>query len=134
MKSESPRQSILLGPGEGRTYRGGRVSAVFKADGVETQSRYSISEWWLEPRTQGPGPHSHPEDDIFYVIAGTMNVLAGEKWMRAAQGSFVLIPGGMIHDFENQSDARAGILNFSAPGGFEPNVPAIMQWFAENRR
>ena len=30
----------------------GRISAVFKADDAETESRYSISEWWLEPRTQ----------------------------------------------------------------------------------
>jgi hypothetical protein len=38
----------------------GRIAAIFKADGTETQGRYSISEWWLEPRTQGPGAHSHP--------------------------------------------------------------------------
>jgi hypothetical protein len=29
----------------------GRISAVFKADGDETDKRYSVSEWWLiEPR------------------------------------------------------------------------------------
>jgi len=64
----------------------GRISAVFKADGAETASRYSISEWWLEPNTQGPGAHSHPEDDVFYVIEGTMSVLVGEKWTHATQG------------------------------------------------
>ncbi len=60
-----PRDAVVLGPGEGRAYPMGRISAVFKADGAETVSRYSISEWWLEPHTQGPGAHSHPEDDIF---------------------------------------------------------------------
>jgi len=64
------RAAIFLPPGEGRSYPMGRISAVFKADGEETQGAYSISEWWLEPHTQGPGPHSHPEDDIFYVIEG----------------------------------------------------------------
>jgi len=65
----------------------GRISAVFKADGPETESRYSVSEWWLEPCTQGPGAHSHAEDDLFYVIEGTMSVLVGEEWVEAAKGS-----------------------------------------------
>ena len=72
-----PRKAVFLGPGEGRSYPMGRIAAVFKADESESESRYSISEWWLEPHTQGPGPHSHPEDDIFYVIEGTMSVPSG---------------------------------------------------------
>jgi len=124
------RAPIVLAPGEGRAYPMGRISAVFKADGTETAQRYSISEWWLEPHTQGPGPHSHEEDDIFYVIEGVMSVLAGETWTHAAKGSFVLVPGGVMHDFENRGDVRAGVLNFSVPGGFEPHMPSIVQWFA----
>ena len=120
---------IVLAPGQGRTYALGRIAAVFKADGDETASRYSISEWWLEPHTKGPGAHSHAEDDIFYVIEGTMSVFVGETWTDAPKGSFVLIPGGVVHDFENRGDTRAGILNFSIPGGFEPEMPDIARWF-----
>jgi mannose-6-phosphate isomerase-like protein (cupin superfamily) len=68
--NSSPRKAVILGPGEGRSYPMGRIGAVFKADGTETDSHYSVSEWWLEPHTQGPGAHSHAEDDIFYVIEG----------------------------------------------------------------
>ena len=75
------RLPIVLAPGEGRAYPMGRISAVFKADGPESDSRYSISEWWLDPHTQGPGAHAHPEDDIFYVIEGTMSVLVDGKWI-----------------------------------------------------
>jgi mannose-6-phosphate isomerase-like protein (cupin superfamily) len=57
----------------------GRIAAVFKADGIKSESRYSISEWRLEPHTQGPGAHSHAKDDIFYVIEGTMSFLVGER-------------------------------------------------------
>jgi hypothetical protein len=64
------RRPVVLGPGEGRAYPMGRISAVFKADGAETGQLYSISEWWLDPHTKGPGAHSHPEDDVFYVLAG----------------------------------------------------------------
>jgi len=81
----------------------GRISALFKADGAETGNAYSISEWWLEPNTKGPGAHLHPEDDAFYVIEGTMSFLIGERWIEAPKGSFVLAPGGTTHDFENRS-------------------------------
>lgn len=126
-----PRQPIVLLPGAGRAYPMGRIRSVFKADEAETANAYSISEWWLEANTQGPGAHSHPEDDVFYVIEGTMSLLVGDHWVDAPVGSFVLIPGGMTHDFENRSDARAGILNFS-PSVFEPSMPDIAAWFAEH--
>src|SRR3954469_1095377 len=130
--NSTKRVGIFLPPGEGRSYPMGRISAVFKADGDETQGGYSISEWWLEPHTQGPGAHSHEEDDVFFVIEGTMSFLLGDKWIDAPRGSFVLAPGGMTHDFQNRSDARAGALNFSAPGNFEEHMPGIAEWFAEH--
>ena len=128
----SGRRAVVLRPGEGRSYPMGRISALFKADGAETASRYSISEWWLEPHTQGPGAHSHDEDDVFFVIEGTMSFLIDGAWIDAPRGSFILAPGGAKHDFENRSDARAGVLNFSVPGDFEPHMAGIAQWFAEH--
>jgi mannose-6-phosphate isomerase-like protein (cupin superfamily) len=126
------RASIFLPPGGGRSYPMGRISAIFKADGKETRSAYSISEWWLEPCTRGPGAHAHEEDDIFFVIEGTMSFLLDDHWVNAPEGSFVLVPGGMTHDFENRSSSRAGVLNFSIPGDFEESMPAIAKWFAEH--
>ena len=110
----------------------GRISALFKADGEETASRYSISEWWLEPHTQGPGVHAHAEDDVVFVIEGTMSFFVEGEWIDAERGSFVLVPGGSPHDFENRSPARAGALNFSAPGDFEQHMPDIAKWFADH--
>jgi hypothetical protein len=42
------------------------------------------------------------------------------------------VPGGVLHDFENRSDTRAGALNFSAPGDFEAHMHDIADWFAEH--
>ena len=123
---------IFVRPGEGRAYPMGRIASVFLADGAETAEKYSVSEWWLEPNTAGPGAHAHPEDDLFYVIEGTMSLLKGGRWIDAPKGSFLLVPGGIEHDFENRSTSRAGVLNFSIPGDFEKNMPQIVQWFAEN--
>jgi mannose-6-phosphate isomerase-like protein (cupin superfamily) len=107
----------------------GPVHAVFKADGDETRGRYSISEWWLEPYTRGPGAHTHEEDDVFFVIEGTMSFFIGGEWIDAPKGSLVIAPGGTAHDFENRTSERAGALNLSVPGDFEPEMEGIAQWF-----
>lgn len=125
------RQPLILPPGGGRQYPMGRLTSIFKADGDETGSLYSISEWWLDPNTDGPGAHSHEEDDVFYVLEGTMSILVDGRWVDAERGSFVLIPGGVVHDFQNRSAARAGVLNISAPGAFEEHMPEIAQWFID---
>lgn len=123
------RAAVVLGPGEGRAYPMGRLSAVFKADGAESAHRYSISEWWLDPHTKGPGAHFHPEDDVFFVLAGTVSMRVSTEWVEATAGTFVLVPGGTVHDFENRTSERAGFLNISAPGDFEKAMPGIADWF-----
>jgi hypothetical protein len=105
---------------------------VFKADGPETESRYAVSEWWLEPRTQGPGPHSHAEDDLFYVIEGTMSIFVGESWVELPKGRSSSYPEASYMISKTGEAARAGILNFSVPGSFEPEMPGIAEWFAKN--
>lgn len=130
--ASTDRRPLVLAPGEGRSYpMGERVAAVFKADGAETEGRYSISEWWLEPHTKGPGAHHHPEDDVFFVLEGTMSFFLQDDWFDAPAGSFVLVPGGVTHTFANRCDAKTGALNISAPGDFEERMPGIAAWFAE---
>jgi quercetin dioxygenase-like cupin family protein len=110
----------------------GTIQAVFKADNEETGQKYSVSEWWLEAKSKGPGIHSHEEDDLFFVIEGTMSFFIDQKWIEAPKGSFILAPAGMKHDFENRSDQKAGVLNFSVPGSFEQSMPMIVDWFKKN--
>jgi mannose-6-phosphate isomerase-like protein (cupin superfamily) len=128
-RKKTKRSPVHRRPGVGRTYAMGPVKAVFKADGDETRGRYSISEWWLDPYTRGPGPHEHEEDDVFYVIEGTMSFFVGGKWIDAPKGSLVIAPGGTPHDFENRTAKRAGALNVSVPGDFEPHMTGIAGWF-----
>ncbi|HSO47084.1 MAG TPA: cupin domain-containing protein [Rhizobiaceae bacterium] len=131
--TETPPELLYLLPGEGRVYALGKMTAIFKADEEETRQRYSISEWWLDPHSTGPGAHLHEaNDEIFFVLEGTASILVGEKWLEAPKGSFLRIPAGTIHDFENRSGERAGLLNFFIPGGFEHNMPSIVEWFANN--
>ena len=108
------------------------MRSIFKADGEETGDRYAVSEWWVEARSPGPGPHSHEaNEELFYVLEGTMSFLVGSEWLDAPAGSFLRVPAGMTHDFENRGDSRAGVLNVFIPGGFEPMMPRLVAWAAE---
>jgi mannose-6-phosphate isomerase-like protein (cupin superfamily) len=119
------RKAKIIPPEDGRIYAMGRMRAIFKADLNETANNYSLSEWWLEPRTRGPGEHSHEEDHVYFVIEGTLSVLIDGNWASAAKGSDILIPGGTPHNFENQGTVRSGFISLNVPGGFEARMPDI---------
>ncbi|TAE78323.1 MAG: cupin domain-containing protein [Bacteroidetes bacterium] len=132
--SKNENDKILLKAGEGRIYNCGTMTAVFKADENETVNKYSISEWWLEPNSGGPGAHQHEEnDEIFYGIEGTTSILVGGKWFEISKGDFLRIPAKTIHDFANNTNEKCGVLNFFIPGGFERNMPSIVKWFENNK-
>jgi L-amino acid N-acyltransferase YncA/quercetin dioxygenase-like cupin family protein len=124
---------IVLPAGGGRRYAMGAIEAVFKVDEHETGAAYSVSEWWLDPLTAGPGAHRHAlNDELFVGLAGTMSLRVGDAWHALAPGAFARIPAGVVHDFENRGAERAGVLNVFLPGGFERSMPAIAEWFRAN--
>ena len=94
VQAQTNRGPIVVGPEDGRVYPMGRIRAVFKADLGETAERYSVSEWWLEPRTRGPGAHQHArKTTLFHVISGMLSVLTGDIWSDAGAGTYVVISG-----------------------------------------
>ncbi len=126
-------QPIVLAAGQGRVYNLGPMTAIFKADENETNDKYSISEWWLAPNSTGPGAHQHDDQDqVFYVLEGTISILVGDNWIEAEKGAFIRIPRNTMHTFANRTDTKAGMLNVDIPGGFEKNMPSMVQWFEEN--
>jgi mannose-6-phosphate isomerase-like protein (cupin superfamily) len=113
-------ETIILAPGAGRAYEIGPMRGVFKADGPETGDRYCASEWSVEPGGSGPGPHSHEHnDEVFLVTEGTMAFRTGDRWVDAPAGTFLRIPAGVVHDFENRTTEPARAFNVFIPGGFE---------------
>ena len=124
---------IVLKPNEGRKYPMGRMSAIFKADLEETNSTLSVSEWWLEPTTEGQPIHQHPESHIFYIIAGRLTLfLEGNDWIKVEQGSYIFIPGETMHGFENRSITKTGFISINTPGGFESSIPHIASYLKDN--
>ena len=119
------REPIVVPPGGGRAYAMGPMRAIFKADCDETAGRYSVSEWWLAPRTRGPHVHQHPEDHVYYVLAGSLTVCLNDDWSDVKRGACLVIPGGTLHSFENRGSVDTGFLSVTLPGGFEARMKEI---------
>lgn len=133
MSQKNELAALVVNPSEGRSYPMGRMSAVFKADLEETNSTTSVSEWWLEANTEGPPIHAHPESHVFYVLEGDLFFyLHGKDWFEAKKGSYLFIPGGTEHGFENRSNTKAGFMSINTPGGFEESLPHIVSYFETN--
>lgn len=108
---KSETDTLILKSGEGRIYNCGTMTAVFKADENKTSEKYSISQWWLEPNSSGPSAHQHEDnEEVFYGLEGVTSLLVGENWIDVEKGTFLKIPAKTIHDFENRSDNKSGVL------------------------
>jgi mannose-6-phosphate isomerase-like protein (cupin superfamily) len=125
-----PSGVIFIPAGQGRHYACGPMQSTFLADGEESGNRYAVSIWWVDPGKPGPGAHSHEaNEELFYVLEGTMTFQVGDQHVDASAGAFLRIPAGVVHDFENRTAQRAGVFNVFIPGGFESSMPAIVEWF-----
>ncbi|MGH8220323.1 MAG: cupin domain-containing protein [Steroidobacteraceae bacterium] len=69
---------------------------------------------------------------MFYVLAGTVSLLIDGEWTEAPRGCYVVIPGGVPHDFENRAIEECGFISINTPAGFENMMPRLVEWFAEH--
>ena len=59
------------------------------------------------------------EEEAFYILEGEINILVGERTIRAAAGSFVLIPRGTVHTMARSGQKPAKFLAIYSPAGIE---------------
>jgi quercetin dioxygenase-like cupin family protein len=111
-------EGIVLGAGEGKTISVLGNSYSYKVAKEETGGAYALIEHTVVG--DGPPPHIHTtEEEAFYVLDGELNVLVGERTIKATAGAFILVPRGTVHTFSNAGTASARILLIISPAGFE---------------
>jgi len=72
------------------------------------------------PEGGGPPPHVHSrEDETFYVVRGSLEILLGDSTHLAKAGDFVYIPRGTVHQFKNVGSGVAVQLVTFSPAGIE---------------
>ena len=104
-------------------------SSSFKADGAETANRYSISEV-VGAEHDAYSERTPTPRTACSTSSRARTILVDDHWIDAAEGAFVLVPGGVTHDFQNRSAERRR--RASPPRTFEERMPAIVGWFTDN--
>jgi mannose-6-phosphate isomerase-like protein (cupin superfamily) len=106
-------------PDEGEAVLLGTLPTVFKSLAEWTDGAYSIVEQPIAPGLLVT-PHLHTrEDQIAYVIEGTLGFKIGDEELEAPAGSFVFRARGIPHSNWNSTDQPARMLEITSPGHFE---------------
>lgn len=113
-----PTKEIILAPGEGNSLAIGINTLTFKAVGADTHRHLGLFEMTQEPGGMGASPHLHREmEELFYVLEGEVDILVGDRTIKAQAGAFVLVPRSTTHAFTNRGKKRAKLLVMFCPGG-----------------
>jgi quercetin dioxygenase-like cupin family protein len=110
----------IVGPGEGTTIEGPVGGPMtYKLRPEQSGGRQTAFEMRIAPG-EGPPLHKHAnEDETFYVIEGRLRFKLGEEIGQASEGSFVFVPRGTQHCFQNVGSEMARILVSFTPSGME---------------
>jgi quercetin dioxygenase-like cupin family protein len=111
---------LAAGPGEGETIQGPVGGPLtFKVRGAQTNGTLTVFENTIAPG-EGPPLHAHAnEDEAWYVLEGELRFRLGADMRRAPAGSFVFVPRGTQHCFQNVGAQPARILVLFTPAGME---------------
>jgi mannose-6-phosphate isomerase-like protein (cupin superfamily) len=98
------------------TYESG-TAVHYLATGSSTHRLFGLYRWEMAAGPGGPSPHFHRTiTESFYVLAGTIRIFDGRRWIDTRPGDFIHVPEGGIHGFRNESGEPASMLIHFAPG------------------
>lgn len=111
---------LAVGPGGGATIEGPAGGPLtFKVRGEHTNGTLTAFENTIAPGDRPP-LHVHAnEDEAWYVLEGSLRFRLDSEIASAPAGSFVFVPRGTPHCFQNVGDQPARILVLFTPAGME---------------
>lgn len=122
-------RGFVLGPDDGEAYHWLGTLTLTKVTAGATGGGLDIVDHRV-PAGYAPPLHVHRhQDEVFYLIDGTLDVTCGDQRWSAGPGSLVFLPRGVPHGFAAGADRPARTLLINAPAGFadvivELGVPA----------
>jgi quercetin dioxygenase-like cupin family protein len=103
-----------LKAGEGPTYQYG-VPFTVKAGELKTTNGAAVTEY-TTCKGEEPNDHTHPtEDEMFYVLDGSLTFRCGDRTFDLEAGGFVFLPRGIKHGYTIHGDDPARLLVVTAP-------------------
>lgn len=110
---------MLIEPHAGESHHVLGTTATIKLDAQSTNGRLAAIEHTV-PRHAGPPPHYHNEDELLYVLDGTVEFILDDPdtWHPARPGTIVHVPAGTLHT-SRATSATARQLSIYTPAGGE---------------
>lgn len=107
-------EPYALKTGEGWVYRFG-IDFTVKASEIQNGNGAAVLEYETK-KGEEPPSHTHPtEDEMFYVLEGTIAFQCGEKTFDLEKGGFVFLPAGIEHGYTIHTDDSVRLLVITAP-------------------
>jgi uncharacterized protein (TIGR03086 family) len=110
--------SVAIARGEtAETLSYGPDSVRLLLDADATGGAISAHHVRLTEGALGANPHRHTiYSEAFYVVDGSLDVLAGEELTRVTAGDLAVVPPGVVHAFGASAGCDAEALVFITPG------------------
>ena len=87
------------------------------ADSSATGGALSAQRVFLGRGAEGANPHRHTHSsEVFYVLDGSAQILAGTEVVTMQQGDFAVVPPQLPHAFGAPSDSGGDLLIVITPG------------------
>ena len=120
--------AFTVGPGQGPTVQGPAGGPLtFKVRGDQTGGALTVIENTIAPG-DGPPHHVHAnEDEAWWIVEGDLRFRLGDDLHTAPAGTFVFVPRGVAHSFQNAGESPARILVMFTPGGMESFFDSFAQ-------
>ena len=121
-------RAFTVGPGQGPTIQGPAGGPLtFKVRGDQTGGALTVIENTIGPG-DGPPHHVHAnEDEAWWIVEGELRFRLGDELHTAPAGTFVFVPRGVAHSFQNPGESPARILVMFTPGGMESFFDSFAQ-------
>lgn len=107
MKSLSKNEQLLI------------LTDVIKVlvSNTETNNSYAIFEENVPP-LGGPPPHSHPDEEVFYILEGEFEFIKNDlnNPFKAMPGSVIHVASNEIHTFKNVGKSPGKMIVLLTPG------------------
>ncbi|WP_433273455.1 cupin domain-containing protein [Actinosynnema sp. CS-041913] len=91
----------------------GQIAAYIfdgRSNGDLTSSAFIVDV----PAGKGPGRHTHPYDEIFIIVEGTVRLEADGEVVEATPEEICVVRAGVPHAFTNVGPGRARMVNVHA--------------------
>jgi mannose-6-phosphate isomerase-like protein (cupin superfamily) len=111
--------SILMSPGEGRSFSVVGDIYTFKAVGEDTNGTYALFEFYIPPQNGSPPHIHHREDETFYILEGELTFQIEDRKVVVPPGSFLHAPKGVPHSFSNEGTVPVKTITSVVPAGLE---------------